>query len=379
MNTPIWEDGAWTPLPAVSGQHRADVCVVGLGGSGLMAIEEVIAANASVVGIDAGTVGGGAAGRNAGFLLAGLADFFHTMVARFGDVTAAALYRETQSEIDRLLLQAPELVKRTGVLRLAATPAEIADCAAHLQALQRHGFPGEAYSGAEGRGVLVPDDGVFQPLHFVRRQATELRVRGAQLFEQSPAIALGPREVRTATGVITCDKIIVAVDGGLERLLPELAGRVRTARLQMVGTAPSEKITFPRPIYWRDGFEYWQQLPTGAIALGGFRDAGGPGEWTHDARPSEIVQERLESFLRERLHITAPITHRWAASVSYTGDRLPILEEVRRDVIATGAYCGTGNTVGRLCGRAAAQLAMGRRSTWAESLTSARDHLNVER
>src|SRR3954462_1191316 len=113
MNTPIWEDGAWTPLVALAGNIKADVCVVGLGGSGLMAVEELVHANASVVGIDAGIVGGGAAGRNAGFLLGGLADFFPTMIARCGDATAVTLYRETLAEIDRLQQRAPDLVNRT--------------------------------------------------------------------------------------------------------------------------------------------------------------------------------------------------------------------------------------------------------------------------
>jgi glycine/D-amino acid oxidase-like deaminating enzyme len=374
VNQPIWEDGQWTPLAPLAGDVTADVCVIGLGGSGLMAVQELVDAGATVVGVDAKAIGAGAAGRNAGFLLAGLADFFPTTAARFGEATAVDLYRETLGEIDRLRRQAPRLVSITGVLRLAADDAELHDCEEQVRALQRHGFPAETYAGPEGRGVLVPSDGIFQPLQFAREQAKTLISRGARLHEQTPVTTLTASRVTTATGVVSCATIVVAVDGGLERLLPELQPRVRTARLQMLATAPAGSISFPRPIYWRDGFEYWQQLPDGVVALGGFRDAGGPGEWTHDATPSTSVQEKLERFLREHLRVTAPITHRWAASVSYTGDGLPVLEQVRRGVFATGAYSGTGNTVGRLGGRAAAQLALGRTSTWAKALRAAREH-----
>jgi hypothetical protein len=31
-NTPAWNDGAWTPLPALDGDASADVCVVGVNG-----------------------------------------------------------------------------------------------------------------------------------------------------------------------------------------------------------------------------------------------------------------------------------------------------------------------------------------------------------
>ena len=51
---PVWEDGTWTPLPALEGDVTADVCVVGLGGSGLTAVHELESRGATVVGVDAG-------------------------------------------------------------------------------------------------------------------------------------------------------------------------------------------------------------------------------------------------------------------------------------------------------------------------------------
>lgn len=372
MNEAIWEDLPWSPLEPLAGEWTTDFCVIGLGGSGLMAIDELNALGTAVIGLDASPVGGGAAGRNAGFLLAGLADFFPTMLARFGESPAVGLYRETMDEIDRLYRRFPGQVSRTGILRLAADAAERRECAEHLRLLQHHGFPAEGHAGPDGEGLLVPSDGVFQPLSFVRSQALDLLARGARLFEQTAVTGIDSGCVTTTHGRITCRAVIVAVDGGLERLLPELMPRVRTARLQMLATAPAPDAPISRPVYWRDGFEYWQRLPGGAVILGGFRDAGGAAEWTTDRRPSAIVQQRLEQFLREHLKITAPVTHRWAASVSYTEDRLPVLEEVRPGVIATGAYSGTGNIVGRRCGRAAAHLALGRKSKWADLLAAAR-------
>lgn len=70
----------------------------------------------------------------------------------------------------------------------------------------------------------------------------------------------------------------------------------------------------------------------------------------------------LERFLRERLGVWAPVTRRWAASVSFSTGVLPVLEEVRVGVWVLGGYSGTGNVMGALCGRAAAQLALAGRS-----------------
>jgi gamma-glutamylputrescine oxidase len=59
VNTPVWDDGNWPGLPSLEGDLEAEVCVVGLGGSGLAAIHELLRLGRSVVGLDAGPVAGG--------------------------------------------------------------------------------------------------------------------------------------------------------------------------------------------------------------------------------------------------------------------------------------------------------------------------------
>jgi glycine/D-amino acid oxidase-like deaminating enzyme len=359
LNLPVWADEPPLHLPQLAGEHEADACVVGLGGSGLAAVRELLALGCSVIGIDAGPVGGGAAGRNGGFLLAGLASFHHRAAAQHGRPRARGLYRLTLDEIDRIAAETPSAVRRTGSLRIAASEEEMEDCERHLAALRADGFPAESYEGPEGRGVLIPTDGSFHPLRRCRLLAADAIAKGARLYEYSPAIELSGELVRTPFAEVRCRRTIVAVDGNLERLLPETASHVRTARLQMLATAPAPEVRVPRPVYARWGYEYWQQLEDGRVALGGFRDLAGPAEWNGTGEPSAVVQQLLEAFLRERLGVTAPVTHRWAASVAYTPDGLPLLAEVRPGMWVTGAYSGTGNVVGALCGRAAARLAAG--------------------
>ncbi|HEX6745890.1 MAG TPA: FAD-binding oxidoreductase [Longimicrobium sp.] len=357
-NTPVWDAGGWTGLPRLEGDVSADLCVIGLGGSGLAAVGELLRLGASVVGVDAGTVAGGAAGRNGGFLLAGSYHFYHDAVAAYGRARALAIYRATLAEMDRIAAETPEAVRRVGSLRIAASNDEVEDCRAQLAAMRADGLAAEWHEGAEGTGLLIPTDGAYDPLLRCRTLARRLADAGARLFEHSPAAEPHAGEVRTPVGRVRCGRVIVAVDGGLERLVPALAGRVRTARLQMVATAPLSEIRYPRPVYMRYGYEWWQQLPDGRIALGGFRDRAGDSEWTHDAAPGDAVQWMIEGFLRGTLGIDAPITHRWAASVGYTEDGLPVLAEVEPGVWVCGGYSGTGNVIGALCGRAAAQLAV---------------------
>lgn len=355
---PVWDDGRWTPLPPLSGDHSADACVIGLGGSGLTLIEELLRRDERVIGIDAVDIGGGAAGRNGGFLLAGCYDFYHDAITRHGHDRARAIYAATLQEMPRIAQDAPDTVRFVGSKRIAATEAELADCRRQYDAMRADGLPCEWYDERDGQGLFIPSDGAFDPLRRCRLLAHHVRAEGATLYGHTPVTEINGTRVLTAGGTIHAGRVFVAIDGKLERLLPELAPRVRSVRLQMLATAPTAEITVPCPMYYRDGYEYWQQLPDGRIALGGFRDHGGDGEYTTDTVPSEIVQASLERFLREHLGVHAPITHRWAASAGYTPTGLPIIEQVHDNLWALGGYCGTGNVMGALAARAVAAAAV---------------------
>ena len=361
-NTPIWQRTARIATPELTGDIDADACVVGLGGSGLACIRELVAAGQRVVGLDAIGVAAGAGGRNGGFLLGGIASFHHDVGARIGRDRARLIYEQTLMEIDRMLAETPDAIRRTGTLRIASSEAERVDCAKHFGAMRADGLPVEHYDGPEGVGLLFPADCAFDPVARCRTMAEQAIAHGARLFERSAAVSIDQGRVRTTSGMVRARHIIVAVDGRLELILPELASRVRTARLQMLATAPLPRLRFHRPVYARWGLDYWQQLPDRSIALGGCRDIGGDAEWTTSSEPTDVVQSALTALLHGALQIDAPITHRWAATVAYSRSGMPILEQVRPGVWAIGAYSGTGNVIGALCGRAVASAVLGRES-----------------
>ena len=363
VTRPAWDDDpTWIAPRALDDDFACDTCVIGLGGSGLVAIHALLGAGGDVVSLDMADVGGDAAGRNGGLLLAGIADFHHDAVRRLGHETAARWYGETLEELERILDAHPSLARRTGSLRIAADDAEIIDCRQQFAALRRDGFPAEWYEGPEGVGLLFPTDGVVQPLARVRALAREAIARGARLHARTRVDAIRGGRVVTPWATIHARTVIVAVDGALERLLPELAADVRTARLQMCATAPAPSVALPRPVYRRWGYDYVQQRADGALLLGGFRDVALDEEWTCDDTPTAVIQGRLEQWLRADLGTSAPVTHRWAARVAYTTTGAPVCRMVRPGVFAIGAYSGTGNVVGAICARRAVRWALGARS-----------------
>ena len=332
---------------------------MGLGGSGLACIDRLLKEGVSVIGIDAGTVGSAAAGRNGGFLRAGTSLFYHEAVRKYGMDRAARMYSATIVERERLVFRFPGVARRVGYLRLAHDAEEERDCRQHLALLQQAPFPATWYDGPLGTGVLIPDDAVIDPLARCRLEAADALTRGARLFEHSKAESLSAGVVETTHGSVRCRLTIVAVDGALSTVLPELRDRVWPMRLQMLASHPHPAGLVPHAIGSRWGWDYAQQLPDGTIALGGCRDVGGDAERTTDTSVTDSVQRALESRLEAMIGVEPSVTHRWASTAGYTSDGLPVFGEIRPGVWATGGYCGTGNVFGAACGRALAQLALG--------------------
>ena len=341
---------------------QADACVIGLGGSGLASVDEFQRAGISVVGLDAGDVGGAAAGRNGGLLRAGTSLFYHEAVSRYGIDRAARMYSATAVERERILSRFPSVARRCGYVRLASDADEERDCRAHLAALREAGFPASWYDGPLGAGVLVADDAAIDPRQRCHLEAAAVSATGARLFEHSSVLRLTSGLVETAEGAVRCRVIVVAVDGALASILPELAERVWPMRLQMLASGPHPDGVLPHAIGVRWGWDYGQQVPDGLIAFGGCRDVGGDAERTMDATPTESVQEALSRRFKDVTGETPHVTHRWAATAGYTASGLPVLEQVRPGIWATGGYCGTGNLLGAASGRHAAQLALGIRN-----------------
>ncbi|MEV0948616.1 FAD-dependent oxidoreductase [Rhodococcus sp. NPDC049939] len=371
-----WDDdpvvALWEGLPRLEQTVTADACVVGLGGSGLAAIDELVGLGLRVVGLDGGRVAAGAAGRNGGFLLGGPSAFLHSAVETWG-APAVELYRATLAELDYLAtVLGPDVIARTGSIRLAGLPgaprdaaeahdraAEEADCTALAAALRDNGIRVEHYDGELGTGLFLPDDAAMNPSRRALELAALLR-HSAELYEHSNVRHIESGRVVTDHGTVHAPAIIVAVDGRLEQVLPELRGRVRTARLQMLATAEGLPRRLPCPVYGRWGYDYAQQAADGRLFVGGGRDLFADAEWTTDTSPTAAVQHYIEHVAERMAGRPVDVFRRWAASVGYTDDGRPLCTETRPGVIAVGGYNGTGNLVGAVAARAAVALALDR-------------------
>jgi gamma-glutamylputrescine oxidase len=368
--TPFWLDAPYEPRAALEGEVEADACVIGGGVGGLSCARRLAQLGIETVLLEAGTVAGGASGRNGGFLIAGTAVFHNDARERHGAEQARAMYARTleaQQEIYELAaeLGAGDSLRQVGLLRLAVSEEEADHVRDHAHALRDDGFPGELVERDElppalrrtGLVACLTDhDGALHPARWYRLLAGTVETAGARLYEGSPvrrpvqAPDEGP--VVTDRGSVRARHVIVAADGALPTLVPEYSGRVRPRRLHMVATEPLPP-TLDHLVYARWGYEYLQQRPDGRILAGGFSDVDGDGSYTDSEDGSTAIWERVERYLREDVGTGAGVTHRWTGVVGYSADSLPYVGEVpgRPRLYVSGGYSGHGNVPGFMCGR----------------------------
>jgi glycine/D-amino acid oxidase-like deaminating enzyme len=368
--TPFWLDAPYEARGPLEGDLDVDACVIGGGVAGLSCARRLAQRGIQTVVLEAGTVAGGASGRNGGFLIAGVATFHNDARERFGIERARAMYARTleaQQEIVELAaeLGAGDALRRVGLLRLAVSEEEADHVRDHAAALKADGFPGEVVEREDLPpalqriglvGCLTDHDCALHPARWYRLLAGAAESAGARIYEGTRAVAPVPAPgeglLTIERGSVRARHVVVAADGALPTLVPEYAGRVRSRRLHMVATEPLPP-TIDGMVYARWGYEYLQQRPDGRILAGGFSDVDADDSYTDSDAGSPLIWERVEDYLRDDLGTDARISHRWAGVVGYSDDSLPYVGEVpgRPGLYVSGGYSGVGNVPGFMCGR----------------------------
>jgi glycine/D-amino acid oxidase-like deaminating enzyme len=341
-----------------AGAPAPDVVVVGGGVTGCACAHALARAGMRVRLHEARQLAGGASGRNGGFALRGGAMSYTTARTELGAGRARRLWELSEQALARVAALAGDAFRPGGSLRVAADEAEAEGLARELDALRADGFGADWLERLPppldrrfGPALVHPTDGSVHPARWVRSLAARAAAAGAEILERSP-VELADVDAPT---------VVVAVDGRLADVLPELSGLVRPIRGQMLATAPLRTRFDPRPQYARNGFDYWLQLPDGRMLVGGRRDASLATETTSEEETTPLLQELLDELASELAGGPVTVTHRWAGIWGETPDRLPLVGPMpgRDGVWVAGGYSGHGNVLGFACGELVARAILG--------------------
>jgi glycine/D-amino acid oxidase-like deaminating enzyme len=365
---PAWGEPVWgraAPRPEVGLPLRADVVVVGAGITGLSLAYWLGRGGADVLVLERSRLAAGASGRNAGFLLAGVAASYADAVASYGRVLAAEVWAFTLENHDRLaeVLAGRAGHRRGGCWTLAATPEEAALLERSAELLADDKLPGEwvpapRIAGGGLGGMLNPVDGELDPVEAVDVLALESR---ASIVEGIDVVALEPAapgvRVHTSRGELGAGAVVLATNGYTRQLLPALP--IDPVRAQMLATAAAAPVA-DRPVYTDGGYVYWRQLRDQGVILGGFRHRAMADEVGYEELPTTTIQAHLDEHL-QALGIASPVTHRWAGVMGFTPDALPLVGALpgSAGLYICAGYSGHGMGFAFNCARVLAESMLG--------------------
>ncbi|MDO8419990.1 MAG: FAD-binding oxidoreductase [Rubrivivax sp.] len=231
-------------FPALAGDARCDVAVVGGGLAGLSAAIDLRRRGFDVVLLEAREVGFGASGRNGGQALHGLACDQETIEQQLGVDAARQVWAMSLEALDLLRERVREhsigCDWRDGYLGLATSArkgralqawAQRTESVYHYP-LERIG-PGEVgdwiASPRYHSGIHDPRSGHLHPLKYTLGLARAAAAAGVRIHEQTPVTALTPGVapvLRTAGGEVLAGQVLLAGNVYLQGLAPSIEPRI---------------------------------------------------------------------------------------------------------------------------------------------------------
>ena len=359
--TSLWLDeiapDVYGPLTA---DATADVAIVGAGIAGVATAYHVSRSGAKVVVVDARTVAEAASGRNAGFLLAGVAENFIAAGRRYGEDRALRIWRFTRhnQELVREIVEREHIacdLAWSGSDQIAGEDEEWAEVRESAERLQKEGV--RVRLVPEQRAAIYEEDGELHPVKYVRALAAAAVASGARIHDRTRAISVAKGEVRTERARIRAGSVVVCVNAFSQHLVPL---RIRPVRGQMLATAPVARRVFERPAYANRGYRYWRQRADGRLLVGGWRDIAADEEVGEEERTTPRIQEQLERFLHEHA-ADAAVTHRWAGTMGFSHDALPYVGVLASGVVVNAGFTGHGMAFATATGELVADLLRGKK------------------
>jgi putative aminophosphonate oxidoreductase len=383
-DAPLWE-----------GDGRADVAILGGGYVGLWTAIRIREQDpgCDVVVLEQDVCGGGASGRNGGFVLSWWPKIA-SLVRLCGDADALAIARDSEAAIGEIrdfcvAHRIDAHFRQGGWLWTATTRAQRGAWDSVLAACERLGveafrrLPPEEVARRSGsavhrEGVFDPSAATVQPARLARGLRRAALESGVRIFENTRVRSFSrarPVLIRTDRGRLAADRLVLATNAWAAGVR-ELAGRLVAITSDMVVTAPAPERL--RAIGWTGGecitdsqmmVDYYHATPEGRVAFGkggwGIAYGGRIGaDFDRNPRRARMVEADLRRTYPSLANV--PVTHDWSGPIDRTPTSLPLLGRLggRPHILYGVGWSGNGVGPSVLGGRILASLALGRDDRW---------------
>ncbi len=348
------------PRAPLQGHQKADVCIVGAGYTGLSAALHLAEAGLDVALVEAHRVGFGASGRNGGQLGSGQRRDQIELEDMLGRDAAHQLWElgEASKALVRGLIDRHgiDCALRPGVAWTATRDASFAELENYAAHMDRHyDYPLEVLDVAEFHalcpspayrgGILDHGAGHLHPLRFVLGLAEAAERAGVRIFENSAVhhVDKGARpRVRTSSGTLKAEHLVLACNGYLGGLDRQVAARVMPINNFIVATAPLDTRTaevLTRDVAVSDDLfviNYFRLSEDGRLLFGGGESYGY--RFPRDIRA--VVRKPLLRVFPQLADV--PLDYAWGGTLAITLNRMPHLARVAPNVLSASGYSGHG-------------------------------------
>lgn len=355
----------WLDRTRAAGKKEFDAVIVGAGISGLSTAYWLNKEDPSlkIAIVEKSRLAFGASGRNAGFITCGSVEHFNRMINKHGLEQATEIWRFAQENL-RLLKEeiiqdkgAELQFEHNGAYSLAAQDNEFAELQNVAQTMNKLDIRTEIFDSKQVRenvgahnfvgGIKYLDDASVNPVNLVQRMHSKVK---AELFEGVEAYAIeessdGNRVLKTDKGDFAAPMILLNLNGYSAALHPWFKDKIYPTRGQCLMMEPVKRF-MDAPCYANFYLDYFRQIPTGELLIGGFRQIEKESEVGYSDHITEPIQDALHHFVVTHLpqFKSARVTHRWSGVMGFAKDGEPMVGSIPDDpqVFFAGGYTAHG-------------------------------------
>jgi gamma-glutamylputrescine oxidase len=343
-------------------QDSCDITIVGGGYVGLSTAYwlSLMNTNLKIIIIDQNKCGAGASGRNAGFLTIGSAAFYSSLCQKWGQDKALQILQFAKDSLK--LVENHLLTPRTTIDFLRAHSLTIVDSQEQIKQWQGAGFEADKFdfeylnpsslepSLQKTERVAFKNRGEFKvdPLTLISTLKEILLTRKIKIIENSSAFEITSSGLKTDQGQIRCEKVILALNAYTGQFHPVFKSKIWPVRAQMLAVEIPSGFDCQGLYYHPSHRVYWRKVNEKTLIIGGKRLLDEQGEMGDFDKVTPVVQNGLESYLKEQLGLTFKILRRWSGPMGFTENELPYISQISGplDTYLIGGFSGHGMGLG---------------------------------
>lgn len=370
------------PRPRLEEDQEADFCVVGGGYAGLSAALHLARAGHAVVLLEAQRVGWGASGRNGGQVGTGQRLDQFELEKRFGNDKARALWdvSEAAKALVRALSQQEGVAcdYTPGIVYADHKRNYVSHNRAYVDHLRKsYGYDRISFLDRAQLSAQIGTDVYFagsldwgaahiNPLKFALGLARLAEAAGVKIFEDAEVTGIergGTVEVVTHRGRVRAGRVLLATNGYLGALEPDVAARVMPINSYIVATEPMEadraEALIPHRVAVADSrfvVNYYRLSADNRMLFGGRESYG----YRFPADIASATRARMLSIYPNLADLK--IDYAWGGTLGITLSRLPYFARLAPNILTASGFSGHGVALATLGGKLMAEALLGQPS-----------------